>query len=298
MTTRRIRTRQIDALGRMPGSRSMSSAGAVNPCVASDDSGAFRLPDARDSHRTSGVLLSGSDRGAAAHRLTAEATRSCFCCKGGLDRCDACKGRGYSEDRDTCDRCLGTGYRSCDFCGGSGLVIEDGLAPDLIVAVAIERIRDAARQLKVILDRPVLAVSVDDPGRSLEEGGRALLQVNRLVAMLEEGLHLLRAENRKVAGGRRDLLRVVRFCLERVLDCQRRMREIIKGMAIAAERLAELSGPRMEDREVAAKRAAFFAGLLKRSGLLTGTGFDRVLLDKAGERLRQSEPTASEGGRR
>lgn len=296
MTTRRIRTRQIDAPGRMPGSRSMSSAGAVNPCVASDDSGAFRLPDARDSHRTSGVLLSGLDRGAAAHRMTAEATRSCFCCKGGLDRCDACKGRGYSEDRDTCDRCVGTGYRNCDFCGGSGLVTDDVLTPELRVSVAVERIREAVRQLQAEPERPVL--SAEDPGRSLEEGGRALLRMNRLTAMLEDGLELLRAQKRVADRGSRELTRAERFCLERAVECRRRLREIIKGMAVSAARLARMSEPLTASREVARKRAAFFAGLLKRSGLLTGTGFDRVLLDTAGERLRESEPTAREGGRR
>lgn len=133
MTSRRIRTRHPHISGRM--TRAMPATRAASPCSAPDDSGAFCFADAHYQHQSGRVLLGKRESSAGEQQFTAEASRPCFCWMGGLERCDACKGRGCSEDRDTCDHCLGMGYSNCDFCGGSVLVTCDSITPERRVSV-------------------------------------------------------------------------------------------------------------------------------------------------------------------
>lgn len=286
MTSRRVRTRHPDVSG-YPGSV-LPAARAVSPRSAPDDSGTFCFADARYQHQSGGILLGGLESCVAVEQLAAEAMRPCVCCRDGLERCDVCQGRGCSEDRDTCDHCLGLGSASCDFCGGSGLVTCDAIAPPLRVAVAIERIREASRQLDAVMHRPADPSSRSSLRQSLEENGRALLATNRLAAVIEDALHLLEAESRKEPGGGRDLSRVIRIGLKRAFECFLRMRETMRAMTASAQWLAKLSGPRTASGEIAAKRAAFYASLLKRTEMLTGTGFERALLRATIERLRHA----------
>ncbi len=289
MTAGRIRARPSEVFGHPE--RPVTAARVPNPCSAPDDSGAFCLEDAWHPNRPGPLVRGAPMRHSTARRLTAEATRPCFCCRGGLERCDACKGRGYSEDRDTCDHCLGIGYRGCDFCGGSGLFACEAIAPERRVSVAVERIEEVARELRAVMQRPVPPASRDEPRRSLQEGSRALLQMNRLVATIEDGLDVLQAVPRNAPADNGTRSRIVRFCLQLAVECQRRMREILGEMAVSARALADLSEPDTESREVATRRAVFYASLLERSGFLTGTGFERPLLNAA--LARANEASAS-----
>jgi len=275
----------------------LPAARAVRPKSTPDDSGAFCFADARYQYR-SGSIPSGRSRSCVAvEQLTAEAMRPCGYCRDGHERCGVCQGRGCSEDRDTCDHCLGLGSCTCGFCGGSGLVTCDAVAPELRVAVAIERIKEASRQLDAITRQPSTPSAGSGSQQSLDEVGRTLLALNRVAAMIEDSLHLLQAETQNRPGGEQDLSRVIRFGLKRAAECILQMRAIINGMAVSARQLARQSKRRTKEREIAVKRAAFYASLLRRPELLTGTGFERVLLIAAIEKLRKASasPTAGQG---
>lgn len=286
MTFRRMKNRRPESSGDLRSTP--PAARAVSPRSAPDDSGAFGFADTRYQRQSGHILLGRRESRAAVDQRSAEVVHPCVCCKRGLERCDVCQGRGRSDDRDTCDHCLGTGYRSCDFCGGSGMVARDSVPAELRVSAALELIRKAARQLDASMNRTASPLPADEPLRSLQENGRALLRMNRLAAMFEDGLHLLQMEMPTQPGGRDNVSQEARFCLKRALDCQQCMREIVRRMAVSAQRLAEMSTPQTEDREIAAKRADFYASLLRRSGLFTGTGFERVLLNAAIRRLREA----------
>ena len=162
----------------------------------------------------------------------------------------------------------------------------DAIAPGLRVGVAVERIKEASRQLDAMIRRPRAPSSGDRHWEGIEEDGRTLLAMNRLAAMIEDSLHLLQADDQNQTRGKRDFSGVIRFGLTRAVKCIRQMHETMKGMAVSARRLARSSEPRTRNREIAAKRAAFYTSLLRRPELLKGTGFERVLLSTALEKLR------------
>jgi len=293
MTYRRLNTRYHEMSGYTR--NVLPAARAVRPHSTPDDSGAFCFADARYQSRSSGVVLGKSESCMAVERLAAEATRPCVCCRGGLERCDVCQGRGRSEDRDTCDYCLGLGYASCNFCGGSGLVGYDAIPPELRVGAAVERIREASRQLDAMMRRPATPSPGGELQQGLDEDGRTLLALNRVAATIEDSLHLLQAEKQSQARGNQDLSRAIRFGLKRAAECILQMRTVMKNMAVSALRLARQSKHRTKDREIAVKRAAFYVSLLKRPELLTGTGFERALLSVAIERLRKASASPASG---
>lgn len=293
MTYRRINTRYHEMSGYTR--NVLPAARAVRPHSTPDDSGAFCFADARHQRQLGHTLLGRPESYVAVEQPIAEAMRPCVCCREGLERCDVCQGRGRSEDRDTCDYCLGLGYASCNFCGGSGLVGYDAIAPELRVGVAVERIKEASRQLDAMMRRPATPSSDRELRQSLDKDGRTLLALNRVAATIEDSLHLLHAEKPCQARGNQDLSRAIRFGLKRAAECILQMRTVMKNMAVSALRLARQSRHRTKDREIAVKRAAFYASLLKRPELLTGTGFERALLSVAIERLRKASAASTAG---
>lgn len=285
MTTRRITDRHAES--RETPRRLTVSARPAGPRQGPDDSAAFSFGAVRHSVRREAEPVGTRDRETSRQRLIAVAMRPCFCCEVGFEPCDVCRDRTRLEARETCDYCLGTGYRNCDFCGGSGLVTYDAIPAPLRVPVAIERIREAARRLDAVLHRTLPASSRDEPRCRLEECARTLLEMNRETAILENGLAILDAEARSGPRSRDTLARVIRFCLQRADACERRMREILRGMAALSQRLAQGGEVSAEGRETARKLASLYAALLSRPTLFAGTGFERTLLSTALARLRK-----------
>lgn len=115
--------------------------------------------------------------------------------------------------------------------------------------------------------------------------------MNRLAAIIENGLQLLETEGAHWRVGRIDPDRVTKCCLKRGIRCQSRMREIVEGMAGAARQLVQLSKPDTQEWARATKQAAFYASLLERSNLFAGTAFERFLLNAAIDKLQK--PSAS-----
>lgn len=282
MKSRRIPTWRSELSGRV--TRATSAARAFSPGSAPDDSGAFSLAGTRGPDGSSGLPL-GRPGGSATERLAAEASRPCFACIGGLERCVVCKGRGFSDDRDTCDHCLGTGRRNCDFCAGSGLITHEALAPEIRLAVALEQMRSAMSRADTELSHGPRAVAGANPSESLQAGLEALLRVNRLLGLMENGLHLLKMALPKGPGHKGALDRLARLFMRCVTKWQAQMRAIVRQMAQAARREVESSGLSPVQREFALKRATLYASLLRREEMFAGTSFDRPLLNGAMKEL-------------
>jgi hypothetical protein len=116
------------------------------------------------------------------------ALKECFYCKGGLERCDACGGRGYHPDQTICERCIGLGRAACDFCTGSGWVTYNYVPAGLRLPVILERAKVAAGNAETLLRKATPAVSERSSSATGRSLAKELVQLNRLMGVFENAI--------------------------------------------------------------------------------------------------------------
>ena len=216
------------------------------------------------------------------------ALKECFYCKSGLERCDACDGRGYHRDGAICERCVGLGVAACDFCTGSGWVTYNYVPAGLRLPVILERARAATGKAKALLRKAIPTVSE----RSSRETGKALakelVQLNRLMGVFENAIvagEKLVAYDSETEPGVRKL---VNTCLHAARELQTRTRHVLRGLADFA-RLESTRAAKPAARTVAARRAKFYDGLVASENFL-GSGLYHAHLQEQRE-LPKPSPT-------
>jgi hypothetical protein len=192
--------------------------------------------------------------------VKAFALKECFYCKGGLERCDACDGRGYYRDGPICDRCIGLGVAACDFCTGSGWVTYNCVPAGLRLYVILARVKAATGKADTLMGKNDPAVS----GRSSREKGKALakelLLLNRLLGVFENAIVVgekLSAQDATAGPGVRKLVKTCRRGARRL---EPRVRQVVQALAEVA-RLDATRAIKPVARAVAARRAEFYQGL-------------------------------------
>lgn len=198
------------------------------------------------------------------------ALKECFYCKSGLDRCDACDGRGYHRDQTVCERCVGVGVAACDFCTGSGWVTYNYVPTGLRLLVILQRAKAATGKADVLLRKPIPSVSA----RSSRETGRALAKelvvLNRLMGVFENALAVVEKLALRGSQTGPGMVKLVRACLRTARKLQIRTRHVLRGLADFA-RMESTRAAKSASRAVAARRARFYDGLVASESFL-GTG--------------------------
>jgi hypothetical protein len=163
--------------------------------------------------------------------VKAFALKECFYCRSGLERCDACDGRGCHRDRAICERCVGLGVAACDFCTGAGWVTYNYVPAGLRLPVILERAKAATGQAEALLRKAVPAVSE----RSSHETGKALakelVRLNRLLGVFDNAIvagEKLVVRDSKAGPGVRKL---VKTCRHTARKLQTRTRRVLQGLA-------------------------------------------------------------------
>lgn len=210
------------------------------------------------------------------------ALKECFYCKGGLERCEACDGRGHHRHTAICERCLGLGVAPCDFCTGSGWVTYNYVPAGLRLPVILERAKAATSRANELLRKATPTVSA----RGSRETGKALakdlVQLNRLLGVFENaivaGEKLVERDADHAAG----MEKLVKTCLHAARRLQPRIRQALRALAEFA-RVESTRAAKPGARAVATRRAKFYDTLVASENFL-GSGLHHPHL------LQQREP--------
>lgn len=188
--------------------------------------------------------------------------RSCFYCRNGLEPCGECTGSGMGEGDTVCGTCIGLGVVRCEFCDGTGLVSIDSVPHGLRIMVVTRRATRALSRIKELLDQPLPGRTDESPSRALRQRARLLLDLNKLLGVLEntvvsskeQRLHATKAE-------RETLSQLAESCLAIGGDAHRRVRSIIDSMAALAQLKAKHASAGSHKRKAALAAADFYKDL-------------------------------------
>ncbi len=192
--------------------------------------------------------------------ISAYAGLPCFYCNKGAIRCEECKGRGYDEDRTLCAKCLALGIDRCDFCGGSGRFTINHVPQAFQLPMMIRRIVAARKEADALLDVDVPAISDSEPGRTRKQAAKNLLQVNRLMGVLENMAVAARQLESRHAS-ERDTIRKALAACEAVAPKLRKRTFQLLGVLARASKLELGTATRTESRRLADRRAEFYGRL-------------------------------------
>lgn len=206
------------------------------------------------------------------------ALKECFYCKDGLERCEACAGRGHHRDAATCERCLGLGVAACDFCTGSGWVTYNYVPVALRLPVILERVKAASSKASKLLRGPAPAVSE----RSSRETGKALakdlVQLNRLLGVFENAIMAAEKLAARDADPEAALEKLVKTSLYAARKLQPRIRQALRASADFA-RIESARAAKPRARAVAARRVKFYDTLVASENFL-GSGLHHPRLSQ------------------
>jgi len=208
--------------------------------------------------------------------LTVFSRLPCFYCNRGVLRCEECDGRGHDEDGTLCSECLSLGIDRCGFCGGSGWFTINHVPRALQLQVILRRVLAAGKDADAVLADAVPVVSATQYDDAKKEAARALLQVNRLLGVLENMAEAARREETERAESAATAQKVVAACLALAQKLEERACELLTVLADASSReAASIEG---EDKSRLAQRRAKFFSHLASSKSFAGTLLRHPLL--------------------
>jgi len=192
--------------------------------------------------------------------MNAYAVLSCFYCNKGIVACEDCKGRGHEPDGTLCSKCLALGIDRCDFCAGSGWFTINHVPHVLQPGVILRRVVNAGKEAEAVLSAPIPVVLHGEPAGARKLGAKLLLQVNRLLGVLENmavGAGKLATQNAEAANVARKTIAACEAIAPRL---QERAGKLLGVLAEAATVEAGIT-TRSASRRMAERRAAFYGGL-------------------------------------
>ncbi len=204
--------------------------------------------------------------------LEAFAVWACPYCRGGVEKCEACAGRGStSGDEDVCEACAGLGVSGCDFCAGSGWVSFNAVPERLRVHVAAIRVHRAASGIKSL----AAEAQASEADGSFTRTAQRLLSLNRLAGALENALVLTNATPAEAA--KPVVARLRQSCRTLGREALRLVVSTLEKLAqLAKSRSASLAGSPHE--ALASHKAAYYAALASPAGLARCRSLDHPFL--------------------
>lgn len=192
--------------------------------------------------------------------ISAFARLPCFYCNKGVISCEDCKGRGFEVDRTLCTKCLALGIDRCDFCGGSGWFTINHVPHAFQLPVIMRRVVFAGKEAKFILASDVPVVSSAEPAETRKLAAKALLQVNRLLGVLENMAVAAKQEELRHAESAEVTRKATAACEALAPKLRGRARQLLVLLAETAKAEAD-STTRSATRRIAERRAEFYGGL-------------------------------------
>ncbi len=216
--------------------------------------------------------------------IDAFATTRCFYCRGGLERCGDCDGRGYLEDAAACETCIGLGLARCDYCDGSGWVGISFVPDCLQMGVIIDRARHALRDIERITDE-LSQLPLDPNGpNALKHDAAILLRLNGLLGVLENDVLDAGQLNTHAHQSREHIEKLTQQWVITAVRTQHRMYDLLRRMELDAQATAEQAGDRPGARAIARGRAELYRRLRRTNGF-EQTGLDHPYLRAAAAKL-------------
>jgi len=192
--------------------------------------------------------------------ISAFAGLPCFYCNKGVIPCDDCNGRGYDADRTLCTECLALGIDRCDFCGGSGWFTIDHVPHAFQLNVIMRRVLAAGKEAEVLLASGVPVVSDSEAAEARKLAAKDLLQVNRLLGVLENMTVAAKREESRHAESAGITRKATAACEALAPKLHGRACQLLGVLADAA-RAEAASSIRTATRRIAERRAEFYADL-------------------------------------
>ena len=208
--------------------------------------------------------------------ISAFAGLPCFYCNKGVIPCDDCNGRGYDADRTLCTECLALGIDRCDFCGGSGWFTIDHVPHAFQLNVIMRRVLAAGKEAEVLLASGVPVVSDSEAAEARKLAAKALLQVNRLLGVLENMAVAAKQEESRHAESVGITHKATAACEALAPKLYGRACQLLGVLADAA-RAEAASATRTATRRAAERRVEFY-GRIATSENFSGTLLRHPLL--------------------
>ena len=228
--------------------------------------------------------------------MNAYAGLPCFYCNKGVIPCEECNGRGYDEDRTLCAECLALGVNRCDFCGGSGWFTIDHVPHAFKLNVIMRRVLTAGKEAEVVLASDIAVVSSAEPAVTRKLAAKELLQVNRLLGVLENMAVAAKQEASSYAESAEVTHKATAACEALAPKLQERTCQLLVTLADAAKAEAA-SATRTETRRLSERRAEFYGGLAS-SKNFSGTLLRHPLIfDEDTSATTSAAPDDEAGGR-
>jgi len=228
--------------------------------------------------------------------LAAYSRLPCFYCNKGIIECEFCEGKGHDADNTLCTRCLSLGIDRCDFCGGSGWFTINHVPHSLQLPVIVRRVVAASKETDALLANPVPVVSADNGAQIRKEAGKSLLQVNRLLGVAENMMLAAKQVESRDAESAETTGKIIAACEALGNKLRDRLCRLLEVLA-EASKAESLSATDPEARQVAEKKADFYAGLAD-SKNMTGTSLRHPMLEppETGTAEAQNQENESEDG--
>ncbi|HEX2971524.1 MAG TPA: hypothetical protein VHP11_04290 [Tepidisphaeraceae bacterium] len=216
-------------------------------------------------------LLGTLGKEVAAKLFLAFAHFPCVYCKGGLEPCESCGGRGVRAEGPFCDTCAALGQSRCEFCDGTGLATYSFFPPELWLPVIVDRSRLAIHQVSYLVGHPV---PVDGPEPRLTE---LIINLNKLLGVLENAVLAAKqiAHHNTHA---HTIVHTVNSCNHAAAVAIKYLRQVIRSLAAVVRDGAKTQPSDSAEAQFRTGRAAFYETLAD-SNRFEGTCLYHPFLD-------------------
>ncbi len=189
----------------------------------------------------------------------------CFYCKQGLQTCGDCQGRGKSSFGEVCESCVGLGKSRCDFCDAAGWATYNFVPCGLRLAVILQRVPAAVKELETRLARPLPKASPTKDDRLPKALSQELLAINRLAGIFENAVDAARRLVRSHPETTKVAAKILKTCQLAWRKIEPRMRETLHAMGESLSGRSERAA-RGEAATASRDRASYYVRLARSNG--------------------------------
>ena len=186
----------------------------------------------------------------------------CVYCKGGVEQCDACAGRGVRAEGPFCDTCAGLGMARCEFCDGEGLAAYSFFPQELWLPIIAERSHMAIHQLGLMINQPIPRFS---EAAAEQNHANLILNLNKLIGVLENAAES--AQQVAHSDSRQQVLgRIHDSCTRAAAMGAQYLRQVIRSLAAVIRQSAKTLAAGSAEAQFRESRAIFYDNLSHSAG--------------------------------